>query len=108
MTGACGSDDGPDAACPSEQPTCANNAPSYKDDIAPIFAAHCFACHSVGGLAERKKSFDTYAQVKDAQGPIYRNVYTCYMPKKPEPQPPLSPEEKQRLLLWLKCDAPNN
>ena len=106
--GASSCSDPSSGTCPSEQPTCANNAPSYEDEIAPIFAEHCRECHSPGGLAERKKRFDDYAQVKDAAGTIYRNVYGCVMPKQPEPQPPFSLEDRQKLLLWLKCDAPNN
>jgi hypothetical protein len=107
MIASCASDPATtDSSCPNDLPTCANDAPSYKDDIAPIFERRCFECHADAGSAASAKNFSDYDHVFAQRSAILNNVYACKMPKKPAA--PLAPEDRQKLLLWLKCNAPNN
>jgi hypothetical protein len=105
MMGACSSDP-VDSSCPNDLPTCANNAPSYKADIAPIMERRCLDCHADAGSPASSKNFSDYDHVFAQRSAILNNVYACKMPKKPAA--PLAPEDRQKLLLWLKCNAPNN
>lgn len=91
--------------CPSDLPaSCpASGAPSYQNDVAPILAARCVSCHSAGGI-EANAPLDTYTAVYDRRGPVLDQVYACKMPQ----GTPLSPAERQALLTWLVCGAPNN
>jgi hypothetical protein len=91
--------------CPTDLPqSCpASGAPSYQSDVAPILAARCVSCHSAGGI-EANAPLDTYAAVYARRGPVLDQVYACKMPQ----DAPLSPADRQTLLTWLVCDAPNN
>jgi len=91
--------------CPSDLPaSCpATGAPSYQNDVAPILAARCVSCHSAGGI-EANVPLDTYTSVFGWRGPVLDQVYACKMPQ----GTPLAPAERQALLTWLVCGAPNN
>jgi len=99
----CGSSGG---SCPSDLPaSCPSPAPSYQSTIAPLISAHCLTCHSPGGQ-EASFPFVTYQQVFAERSPMLNQVYACHMPPAGEPQ--LSAQERQELLSWLVCGAPNN
>lgn len=98
----------PRPGCPSDFPTdtdCPTASPVY-DDVAPIFAARCSICHGANGL-ERKFVFDTYAEIHDneaTRADILTQIYSCRMP--PSCAPNLLPEERQVMLKWFACSAP--
>ncbi len=90
LIASCASDNPDSGSCPNDLPTCANDAPSYKN----------------AGSAASAKNFSDYDHVFAQRSAILNNVYACKMPKKPAA--PLDPEDRRKLLLWLKCNAPNN
>ncbi|GAB4577291.1 MAG: hypothetical protein Fur0022_00220 [Anaerolineales bacterium] len=87
---------------------------SFKDDVQPIFAARCVACHGgTNGL-----SLDTYENVMKGgvngavviPGDVYNSrlayyVYSGYMPFR---NTPLAATEIQTILDWIAAGAPNN
>ena len=104
-------------------PTVPNGSPSYptpsspasfKDEVQPIFAARCVACHGgINGLY-----LDTYENVMKGSnrgavvlaGDVYNSrlayyVYSGYMPFR---NTPLTATEIQSILDWIAAGAPNN
>lgn len=87
---------------------------SFKDDVQPIFAARCAACHGgTNGLY-----LDTYENVLKGgingaiviPGDVYNSrlayyVYSGYMPFR---STPLTSTEIQTILDWIALGAPNN
>jgi hypothetical protein len=103
----------PDATvnCPPQDlppdDNCPDAAPSYAKEVAAIIARKCTVCHQPGGV-EPVNQFDTLAKILKNQNNIHMltQVYSCRMPQ--ACGAPLTPAEKQKLLQWLVCGAPNN
>jgi hypothetical protein len=103
----------PDASvtCPPQDlppdDDCPDAAPSYTTEVAAIIARKCTVCHRAGGL-EPANQFDTWAKIKKNNNNIHMltQVYSCKMPQ--ACGEPLTPGEKQTMLQWLVCGAPNN
>lgn len=96
--------------CPEDLPPeddCPTTAPSYANEIAAIVAKKCTVCHQPGGR-ETVNQFDTYAKIVKNSNNIHMltQVYACRMPK--SCGEPLTSSERQSLLKWLVCGAPNN
>jgi hypothetical protein len=92
--------------CPQDLPAaCPANPPSYQTDVAPMLAARCATCHSPGG-AGSPFDFTTYDSVFANRSAILNQVYACNMP--PKGAAGLDPAQRQTLLGWLVCGAPNN
>jgi len=86
-------------SCPSGTP------PSYADDVAPVIAARCGACHAPNGQ-EPSKLFGTYTQVFAQRTSVLGQLHACKMP--PAGAPTLTSDERRVVLTWLVCGAPNN
>ena len=103
---ACGPDD--TTNCPNDLPAaCPEPTPSYVADASPIFEDRCFECHGPGGKAQSKHDFSTYDDVYRQRSPILNAVYACKMPPA-DAASELSLEERQALLAWLVCGAPED
>jgi hypothetical protein len=96
-------------SCPGIAPSCPKNAagePSYASDVAPILDDNCVGCHSPQG----GYGFDlvTYSEVQTQalQGDLITWISDCSMP--PSTYPPLTTAQRQTLLDWLACGAPDN
>jgi len=91
--------------CPSDLPaSCpSSGAPSYSAVVAPILAQRCVSCHSPGGI-EANSPLDSYDAVYARRGSVLNQVYACMMPQ----DAPLSSADRQALMTWLVCGAPNN
>lgn len=91
-------------ACPSDRPaSCPSPSPTYAD-VAPIFAAHCTSCHSASGVMATRP-LDTYDAIHRTRTTVQTELVKCEMP--PAGEPKLSAAERQALLGWLVCGAPN-
>jgi hypothetical protein len=106
---ACGPANNPPASgCPDDLPkSCPSPIPSYGAAVAPFIASKCIACHTPRGMASTWQ-FQTY---QETQSPgllpdIESMVFTCTMPPASQPQP--TPAERQALLGWIVCGAPDN
>lgn len=104
---ASGSSSGDDAGstCPTGDlpQSCPSPAPTYAEDIAPIFQAKCNVCHGPGGEA-KEKPFTTYDEIKKDRTTCLDEIYGCKMP--PAETYVLSADERKALLSWFICDLP--
>ena len=92
--------------CPSDLPAmCPTPEPSWDGGVQAIIDAKCVVCHKPGGLAFDKPLTD-YTHVYGYRGEMLNQVYSCYMP--PPDAGQLEPSERQQLLGWFVCGAPNN
>jgi hypothetical protein len=102
--------DGPDtmdAGCPHDLPdACPSPEPSWVNDVEPIVDQTCNACHGVGGVEQPVFDFSTYEGVHKDFGAVLNSVYSCLMP--PPDAGGLMRAEREALLAWLVCRAPNN
>ncbi len=96
-----------DAGCPRDLPqSCPSPPPSWMNDVQSIFVQACYGCHGAGGIEQSAFDFSTYAGVHKSFGSILSNVYNCAMP--PHDASALTAAQRQVLLSWLVCTAPNN
>jgi len=96
-----------DGGCPNDLPqSCPAAVPSYAQDVAPLFASRCQTCHTPGGEAASVSLAD-HDTVARQQSEVLHQVFSCAMPVPGEARA-LSAGERQVLLTWLVCHAPNN
>jgi hypothetical protein len=95
------SDDGSADAppCPQDVPsTCPALVPAYTD-VSPILLQYCAFCHQPGRYVPDITRYDTTYAARES---IFTTLATCTMPT---PWP--TAVERQTLLAWLMCGAPN-
>ena len=103
---ACGGPRGTNGACPNDLPaSCPSPAPSYQTTVAPIINVRCVTCHSPGGQ-EASRPLQTYSQVYSERSAVLNQVYACNMPPGTAAKP--TEQEREALLTWLVCGAPQN
>jgi hypothetical protein len=95
----------PSGGCGAEAPAkCPSPIPSYATDIVPIFDEKCNNCH-VGGTGPWPLT--DYESVHDWKVQILQDIESCTMPPL-DGGTTLSAEERETVLGWLVCGAPNN
>lgn len=97
---------GPDAMRPPECTTtapteCPSPTPGYAD-VQPIFAERCVVCH---GMVEGRWPLDTYHHIVDWAPDIRAAMLDCSMPPA-DAGVPMTVEERQQILEWIRCGAP--
>jgi hypothetical protein len=90
--------------CRSDLPVCPATPPSYANDVAPLIQADCYPCHGPGGSESNKTPLSSYSQVFGLRGSVLTQIYQCKMP----PTGALGDPDRQTILEWLECNAPNN
>jgi hypothetical protein len=94
--------------CPSDLPKsadCSSLTPSYASDVSPLISEHCLPCHFAGNTLSSVVLTDQPSVFKNRSVELTQ-VYRCNMP--PSGATPLSAAERQLLLQYLVCNAPNN
>lgn len=95
------------SSCPQDLPaSCPSQVPSYATDIVPLVEQRCFPCHTGTGAAGPNYNFSTYPGVFARRSSILNQVYACNMPPPDAGQPTTA--ERNALLAWLVCHAPQN
>lgn len=90
------------ASCAVRAPTeCPEPAPRYGD-VESIFTSRCTTCHH--GAPNGPWSLLGYDHVADWQDTIRDELLRCAMP--PADAGALSDEERQAILVWLRCGLP--
>jgi mono/diheme cytochrome c family protein len=93
--------------CPSDLPaSCVAPAPTWNSDVAPVFSRTCSSCHGPGGI-EAAKPFTTWADVSARRTTVLSQIYGCKMPL-PDAGVTLTVREREVVLHWLACGAPEN
>jgi hypothetical protein len=92
--------DGPPWSCTklTKPPACPAPAPSYAD-VTPFFKQYCVGCHT----AADNENMTTYEGVTWQKTNVTLDLLGCTMPNVP-PWPTM--DERQKVLEWLACDAP--
>jgi mono/diheme cytochrome c family protein len=85
---------------------CPLSPPSYRAEVAPIVREKCFSCHAGTGEAAEDHDFSTLEKVHTARRGIEGKVFARAMP--PQGAPALTEQQRDVLLAWLACQAPNN
>lgn len=94
-----------DGGCPDDLPDdCVEPAPVYAD-VEAVFAVKCAGCHGPGGV-EDNKPLDTYDHVFRRRGAVLGQLINCLMPLPDAGVADLDADERQVVLHWLACNAP--
>ena len=92
-------------------PTGCAQVPSWAGQVQSIVGARCQVCHAPDGDAP-KVPLTTYAEVSGRRVASLTQLSACEMPPQDDPTVPapivLAAGERQALLTWLTCGAPNN
>jgi hypothetical protein len=100
-----GGADAAEQACAKDLPkSCPSVVPSYRSDIIPLLSSSCIGCHSPTGIGGYSET--TYEDVFQQRSAILDQVYDCLMP--PANSGPLTTQQRETLLAWLVCGAPDN
>jgi hypothetical protein len=94
----------PPADCPMNLPmSCPAPAPSYAGQVSQIISNRCLKCHGPGG-EQASVPLSTWSDVNGRYSDVLNQVYACRMPK----DGGLPESERETLMGWLVCMAPNN
>jgi cytochrome c5 len=95
-----------DASCAVTTPaSCPSTQPSYQTDVAPILESYCVSCHQAGG-SQANKPLETYQGASRLSGDVESQVAGCSMPPSSDAQPTAA--QRETILTWVLCGAPNN
>jgi hypothetical protein len=100
------SDDG----CPTLSTGCPASPPSWQNDIKPLVGAYCLRCHVEGGVAPPQFEYTSYQAVYQNRSEMLTQIDQCRMPPADASPPAVMPsqQERQTLVSWLACGAPDN
>ncbi len=94
------------SSCAGNVPTtCTQTTPSYATDVSPLLYQYCTSCHQPGG-SQSGKPLDTWANVSNLSSKVESKVADCSMPPSSSPQPTAA--DRDVILSWIACGAPNN
>lgn len=96
--------------CPTLSNDCPATPPSWQNDVQPLIATYCLRCHTDGGVAPPQFNYETYQGVFRSRAVIVTQLNQCLMPPG-DASPPAAmptPAERQTLVAWLACGAPDN
>jgi hypothetical protein len=97
-------------SCPTIASDCPVPPPSWKTDVQPLIQTYCIMCHSPGGTGISSADLTTYANVYAHRAAVLHQVFTCLMPKADASPPPpmLSQAQRETIVAWTACNAPDN
>lgn len=93
----------PPSDCPELQAECPATPPTYAAGIGALIGERCSPCHAPGGIEAESVLLTDYQSARMLTIGIGTQVQGCLMP--PAGSPPLSDDERQQILEWLKCGA---
>jgi len=98
------------AACPNVPTDCPATPPSWTHDVQPIIAMYCLSCHGDGGIEQSVFNYSTYQGVYRNRAAMLTQVYQCLMPLADASPPPPRPSaaERETIVAWIACGAPDN
>ncbi len=92
-------------SCSTTDASCPTTPPSYATDVAPVIETYCAGCHVAGGEVSGVP-LTSLVQVQARADAISLEMNVCSMPPLEADQP--TDAERQALLEWLACGAPDN
>jgi hypothetical protein len=97
--------------CPTLETNCPSPPPSWTTDVQPLVEKYCVTCHEPGGVGISSANLTTYADVFKNRTEMLTQVYQCLMPNVDASVPPPAlptAAERQTLVQWVVCGAPQN
>jgi hypothetical protein len=109
LAAGCSPDPGiaPPRPCGAVDASCPAQPPSFAHDVDPIIVTYCNACHGEGGIEQALYDYTSYQGIFRARSSMASFVSDCRMPPADAGLFP-SDEERQTVLQWISCGAPNN
>jgi hypothetical protein len=89
--------------CRVDAPTACDGAAPRYPEVARILQQRCVTCHD--GTREESWPLTSYEHVADWQNAIRAELVTCRMPPA-DAGAPLSEEEADTILMWIRCGLP--
>lgn len=99
----CASKAAPNECSVNVPESCPDPSLSYAASIGDILSSNCQPCHAAGGV-ERAVPLTDYSDVSKRLTSIAGQLETCTMP--PAGSPPISASDRQTVLDWIVCGAP--
>jgi hypothetical protein len=94
-------------SCPTDWPDgCVPPVPSWMNGVQAIINKRCYPCHFPDGVEYPRVDLSSYKAVHGIYGPVLSLEKACAMPPPDAAQP--TPAEREELVAWLICAAPNN
>jgi hypothetical protein len=82
--------------------------PSYQNDVVPVIMHKCYECHGPGGIEQSTHDYTRYSVIFQQKGTIFGQLFACLMPPTNAMNGDLTMTEKQTVLFWIACGAPQN
>ena len=100
-------DSADEPSCPTDWPdACVLPIPSWMNSVQRTVNNFCYPCHFPNGLEYPRVDLSSYKAVHGISGGVLGLVKACAMPPPDAAQP--TPAEREALVAWLVCAAPNN
>jgi hypothetical protein len=97
------------ADCPTLSSACPLTPPSWENDVQPILRMECDECHGMGGGEQAEFDSASYDGAFAGRSEIGQVMVDCSMPPATtSPAPVLSVAQRQTVLSWVACNAPDN
>jgi hypothetical protein len=108
LVSGCSAKNTDDAGCATQEPpaACPAAVPSWSGEVSEIFMTRCSPCHFPGGVEDSAEDFSTYTGVSRIAVTIEGQIVSCAMP--PDDAGALSAADRETLLAWIVCRAPDN
>jgi hypothetical protein len=113
VTGSACNCSGSPSGCPKDTiPACVDGGvPSYATQVQPLFQSLCVICHAPGTTEGASRPMYDFTYVHANSGPLLDDIYDCHMPPWTDAGQPMfviTEQQRQIMLSWLACGAPNN
>ncbi len=95
---------------PEDVPSsCPTPAPTYSQDVLPILERTCLPCHSPQWPDEfNPPDLAGYDRVYEMRGTVQYSIAGCWMPDEAAGGVPLTEPERQAIMGWIVCGAPDD
>jgi cytochrome c5 len=96
--------------CPTVSSDCPSPMPSWSSDVQPLIKTYCLMCHEPGGTGYSLADLTSYTHVWMTRAAIASQISQCLMPNQDASPPPpqLTTAQRQTIVAWIGCMAPNN
>jgi hypothetical protein len=108
--GACSNSPPAASTCPTVSSDCPAPPPSWSKDVQPLIQSYCVMCHQPGGSGYSLADLTSYTSVFRSRAAITFQVSQCLMPNQDASPPPpqLTTAQRETIVSWVGCMAPNN
>jgi hypothetical protein len=99
---------GAGADCSMLTSGCPATPPSWQTDVQPLIVTYCGSCHGSGGAERSLFDSTSYQSVFVGRSELGTVISNCSMPLPGSSAPLPDAAQRQTVLSWVECDAPDN